>query len=48
MNNQHQSTWQRWGRTALAMILGIIAAVCVHYVIYRLSLPSTPFIYVAF
>jgi hypothetical protein len=40
--------WLRWGRAALSLLLGAAAGVCLHYLLYRLSLPSTPFIYVAF
>lgn len=35
-------------RIACAFALGALAGVCAHYLVYRLSLPSTPFIYVAF
>ena len=31
-----------------ALLLGVFVGVCFHYMLYRLSLPSTPFIYVAF
>jgi hypothetical protein len=35
-------------RVLLALLLGVMAGVTFHYLVYRLSLPSTPFIYVAF
>ena len=35
-------------RFLLALVLGLLSGVCLHYVVYRLSLPSKPFIYVAF
>ncbi|WP_158277354.1 hypothetical protein [Opitutus sp. ER46] len=38
---------RRW-RAVAAFLLGAAAAVVLHYLIYRLSLPSAPFIYVAF
>jgi hypothetical protein len=38
----------RWCRVTLAILLGACAGICLHYVLYRLSLPSKPFIYVAF
>ena len=31
-----------------SLLLGLLLAVLVHYVLYRLGLPSKPFIYVAF
>jgi hypothetical protein len=31
-----------------ALIVGILAAFVLHYVLYRIGLPSKPFIYVAF
>jgi hypothetical protein len=31
-----------------SLALGIILAVLLHYVLYRIGLPSKPFIYVAF
>jgi hypothetical protein len=31
-----------------SLLLGLILAALVHYVLYRLGLPSKPFIYVAF
>lgn len=33
---------------ALSVLLGALAAVILHYLLYRLGLPSQPFIYVAF
>jgi hypothetical protein len=31
-----------------SLLLGLVLAVLLHYVLYRLGLPSQPFIYVAF
>jgi hypothetical protein len=31
-----------------SLIVGILAAFVLHYVLYRIGLPSKPFIYVAF
>lgn len=31
-----------------SLVIGLVLAVLVHYVLYRLGLPSKPFIYVAF
>jgi hypothetical protein len=31
-----------------SLLLGLLLAVLLHYVLYRLGLPSKPFIYVAF
>jgi len=31
-----------------SLLLGLVLAVLLHYVLYRLGLPSKPFIYVAF
>jgi len=33
---------------AASLALGLVLAVALHYVLYRLGLPSRPFIYVAF
>lgn len=35
-------------RIAVSLVLGLLVGVVLHYLIYRLSLPSKPFIYVAF
>jgi hypothetical protein len=35
-------------RNVAALTLGLLVGVCFHYMIYRLSLPTKPFIYVAF
>lgn len=32
----------------LSLVAGALTAIVLHYVLYRLGLPSTPFIYVAF
>jgi hypothetical protein len=39
---------RRVGRLAASLLLGLLVGVLGHYLIYRLSLPSKPFIYVAF
>ena len=31
-----------------SLVVGILAALVLHYVLYRIGLPSKPFIYVAF
>lgn len=46
--NPNPSRTARLLRVACALCLGALAGVCLHYILYRLSLPSTPFIYVAF
>ncbi len=33
---------------ALSLLAGVAVAVVLHYVLYRVGLPSKPFIYVAF
>jgi hypothetical protein len=33
---------------AVSLVLGLALAVTLHYVLYRLGLPSKPFIYAAF
>jgi hypothetical protein len=33
---------------ALSLALGLFVALILHYVLYRIGLPSKPFIYVAF
>jgi len=35
-------------KTILALALGLIVGIFFHYLLYRFSLPSKPFIYVAF
>lgn len=47
-DNQHEPKSRRYLKTICAVCLGALAGVCAHYIAYRLSLPSTPFIYVAF
>lgn len=46
------ATWPAWAQVwvarALSLIAGLFAAVVIHYVLYRIGLPSKPFIYVAF
>jgi hypothetical protein len=39
---------RRTASHAICFGLGIVLAVLLHYVLYRLGLPSKPFIYVAF
>ena len=39
---------KRWVAAALSVALGLVVAVVLNYVLYRLGLPSKPFIYVAF
>jgi hypothetical protein len=36
------------GRHVLSIFLGLLAALVLDYVLYRIGLPSKPFIYVAF
>jgi len=36
------------GRWILSAIAGILTAVILHYMLYRIGLPLKPFIYVAF
>jgi hypothetical protein len=38
----------RLASIAGSLFLGLVLAALVHYVLYRLGLPSKPFIYVAF
>ena len=38
----------RLTRIAASLVLGLLVGVLGHYLIYRFSLPSKPFIYVAF
>ena len=37
-----------WLSAAVSVVLGLLAAVILHYMLYRFGLPSKPFIYVAF
>jgi hypothetical protein len=39
---------KRWVGRGLSILAGLLAAVVLHYVLYRIGLPSKPFIYVAF
>ncbi len=34
--------------TVLSLVMGLVVGVFAHYILYRLSLPSKPFIYAAF
>jgi hypothetical protein len=38
----------RWTSSALSLLAGLAAALVLHYLLYRVGLPSKPFIYVAF
>ncbi len=46
MKPKRSSLFSRRG--LLALVLGLCVGVLFHYMLYRLSLPSKPFIYVAF
>jgi len=35
-------------QAGLSVLAGLLAALVIHYVLYRVGLPSKPFIYVAF
>jgi hypothetical protein len=39
---------KRWVARGLSLAAGLIVALVLHYVLYRMGLPSKPFIYVAF
>jgi hypothetical protein len=41
-------TAQRWAARGISVLVGLLLAVVLHYVLYRIGLPSKPFIYVAF
>jgi hypothetical protein len=43
-----QSNRTRPLRAVAALMLGLLVGIFFHYLVYRLSLPSKPFIYVAF
>jgi hypothetical protein len=36
------------GRHGLSFAIGLLMALAIHYLLYRIGLPSKPFIYVAF
>jgi len=38
----------KWVSSGLSLAVGVAAAVMFHYLLYRIGLPSKPFIYVAF
>jgi len=38
----------QWAHRLLSFALGLLAAGVLHYVLFRIALPSKPFIYVAF
>ena len=38
----------RMARAAVSIVLGLAAALVLDYILYRVGLPSKPFIYVAF
>ncbi len=37
-----------WVARGLSVALGLVLAITLHYVLYRMGLPSKPFIYVSF
>ena len=37
-----------WLARVLSLAAGVVVALILHYVLYRIGLPSKPFIYVAF
>jgi hypothetical protein len=37
-----------WGRALAALVVGLAIGIFLHYLAYRYSLPSKPFIYVSF
>jgi hypothetical protein len=37
-----------WLARLFSLVAGVVVAIILHYVLYRIGLPSTPFIYVAF
>lgn len=39
---------QPWVSRVLSLGAGVLAGIVLHYVLYRIDLPSKPFIYVAF
>lgn len=39
---------KRAAAAALSVVAGLLVALVLHYVLYRIGLPSKPFIYVAF
>jgi hypothetical protein len=39
---------ERWVPALVSLVAGVAVAVVLHYVLYRVGLPSKPFIYVAF
>jgi hypothetical protein len=38
----------RWTRAVVSLLAGLASALVLHYLLYRVGLPSKPFIYVAF
>lgn len=40
--------FRRLARVGVSLMLGLLVGVVFHYLIYRFSLPSKPFIYVSF
>jgi hypothetical protein len=46
--NNLPAQYRRMASHGLSLVLGIVLAVLLHYVLYRLGMPSKPFIYVAF
>lgn len=43
MRGERRMLW-----TITSLVLGVVVGVFLHYLIYRLSLPAEPFIYVSF
>jgi hypothetical protein len=39
---------KRWVACGISVVAGLLVALVLHYVLYRMGLPSKPFIYVAF
>jgi F0F1-type ATP synthase assembly protein I len=49
MKSQAQTSQKgRATRALAALLLGLVVGAFLHYLLYRYSLPSKPFIYVAF
>lgn len=41
-------TLKQWVAGGISVLCGLLVALVLHYVLYRMGLPSRPFIYVAF
>jgi hypothetical protein len=48
MNPLEKQGSARWAKALAGLILGLLIGVFFHYLAYRYSLPSKPFIYVSF